>query len=568
MILGLLEMAAANAAVLLGAHAILVRVRTGAGPVDLVLFLVLRLLLISSAVVAGGLTSKLDRSSLGLAGAAAIILLLVAGAHRRLPRLSVPRLPAWIWVLSAIVGLRLLLQVWLFSPHLGDALAYHLPKLGEWVRTGAFTREMGLHPHVSFPAGFELIELWWVVFLRHDVIIELAGVEFLILAGAAVHALARRIGLDPRGALLGASLYVLMPGFYLSTLSGLNDSPAAAMVIATAALIAGRVPVPLLVATAGLGIGIKATYGFALPGMALLWWFMRREPSPPTPGSRGATVAVMGIGLVLGLFWYLRNLLWYGDAFYPLGTSGIDNPVAVQFGPRPKSLVLNLGDLVVARIYDNQCVAGANVDHISGWGGAAFSCGLLSLAIVLRTDIPLRRLAAAFGLSLLSALMFSQNDPWCLKYVFFFPALLFLAASRLAMDLAAVGKIAGAGLALSFLMTMLPYDLPPRDLMILARQGWRERSAAKMQGLLANEDAVGCFGGHGALAYLLYGPDFERRVTYLRPSSADNLVEEMTRSRVRLLYALPSSRADKEILETCLRRDRLRRLEGHFYALP
>ena len=51
MILGTLEMLVANAAALLGAQAILDRLRTGKPSVDLVLLLLLRLFLVSATII-------------------------------------------------------------------------------------------------------------------------------------------------------------------------------------------------------------------------------------------------------------------------------------------------------------------------------------------------------------------------------------------------------------------------------------------------------------------------------------------------------------------------------------
>src|SRR5204863_2985827 len=138
--------------------------------------------------------------------AVALALLLLRGAHRRFPRPAAVDMGRWLATLLGIVALRLLLQVYFFSPHMGDAVAYHLPKLGEWIRAGGFTREMGLHPHTTFPAGFELVEAWWVVFPRHDLLIEMAGVEFLALAFSATYALARWLGWGQRTSFLAATL--------------------------------------------------------------------------------------------------------------------------------------------------------------------------------------------------------------------------------------------------------------------------------------------------------------------------------------------------------------------------
>ncbi len=565
MIVGLGALLAGNAAALLGARLLLRRCRTGSGSTDALLFVLIRLALLSIAVLLAGLTRTLTAPALGIASLLALAGLLAAGAHRGL------RLPARIgpagWLALAVLA-RLLLQVWFFAPHLGDATAYHLPKIAEWIRAGGFTREMGVHPHVSFPAGFELVETWWAVFLRHDVLIEMAGVEFVLLAFAATRAMAERLGLDARAAFFAGLLFALVPGFHLSATSCMNDAPAAALVVALAALLAARAPLPLLLLTAGLGVGVKPTFGFALPGMLLLAWLWRREPKAATSIPRPLAWGLAAAGLLLGSFWYARNIAWYGNPFHPLGTPGFENPVAVQLGPSAGSFLRNAADLMNLRIYDDQAAQGANVDYIAGWGAPAFACGLIALLLGMREDARLRRLAAAFGVSLATSLLFIQNDPWCLKYVFYFPALLAVATARLAALSRPFGTIAACALGFSFLGTMLPYDLPAKDFGTLARQGWRERSALALTGDAVSGDSVGCFAGHSGTAYLLYGPDFSRRVVYLRPVDDRDLVERMRRAGIRLLYAAPASASQVQIVEEAVRDGRLKALGGHVYGLP
>src|SRR6185436_10571518 len=129
----------------------------------------------------------------GAAGVAALAVLLARGAHKGLLPPARPEWPRWVAVVAALLALRLLIQVWFFAPHVGDTISYHLPKVAEWVRAGALVREAGSDPRASFPAGFELIETWWVLFLHHDLLIEMAGLEFLLLGAAGAYAVAREL---------------------------------------------------------------------------------------------------------------------------------------------------------------------------------------------------------------------------------------------------------------------------------------------------------------------------------------------------------------------------------------
>lgn len=566
MIAGLLLMLAANAAALLGARLILERVRTGQGSVDALLFLTIRLILISVAVLTAGITHTLTRWGLGLAGVAALLGFVAAGARRKFPRPAWPVADAWMAAAAAIVAARFAAQAWFFSPHLGDAVAYHLPKVAEWIRSGGFTREMGLHSHVTFPAGFELIEAWWVVFLRHDVLIEAAGAEFLLLAFAAVRALGRTVGLDARQAALAGLFYVLTPGLHLSASSCLNDAAAAGVVVATAALIAARAPAALVLMTAAWGLGIKATAAYAFPGLLLLMILLRKEPAS-TPPSRGWAALLAAAGLVAGLFWYARNFVWFGNPVYPVGEPGYgQDPVAVQVGPRWSAGLANALALLGYRIYDRQTALGANVDDMAGWGPAAFACGIVAMIPAAIQNAAFRRLALAFVVSLGSCLLLIIHDPWCLKYVFFFPAVAALAIVPLMSVHPPIRVIAGGALAFAFLATFLPYDLPAGHFRGLWRQGWRERTALEEPEAVRREDIVACAGRMGR-AYLLYRPDFSRRVVYVREESADELAEAAGRAGARIAYFKPQGVAEHEMLDDGVRRGRLEALGGHFYRL-
>ena len=281
MIAGLAWMVAANAGTLLAAHAALRRVRSGKGSLDLALFMLFRLVLVSFLVLVAGAARILTPTGLGLLGAGLLGALLLTGEHRRLPRFRRPDIALLPALFLGLVVLRLLLQVWFFAPYAGDALSYHLPKIAEWVQAGGFAREQGADDRSTFPAGFELVETWWVAFLHHDALIEMAGVEFFALALAASHALAVEMGLSRRAAMVACLAAACTPGMMIQATSCLNDGPVAALLVAAAALIVARAHPALVAVPVLLGLGIKPVFGYALPGMALLAFLWRKEPATP-----------------------------------------------------------------------------------------------------------------------------------------------------------------------------------------------------------------------------------------------------------------------------------------------
>lgn len=569
MIFGLFWMIVAQASVLLASHALWRKVRCGDLAVDVVVFLLIRLLLISALVLAAGVTGLLSPLPLGLAGAALLVGLLATGQHFHLRRPERPEIGTATLVLLGLVALRMALQVWFYAPYVGDAQAYHLPKIAEWIRAGGFTREMGLDPCVTFPAGFELVETWWVVFLRHDVLIEMGGVEFSVLAFAAVVALSRRLGLSSRAAALAGALYLLTPLFNIQATSCLNDGPAAAVVLSLAALAFARVHPAVLFIPLALGAGIKGTVLYALPGIALLGWLQRKEPLA-RPSSLRWAMALAVVAAAVGGFWYVRNAAWYGNPTHPMTRDGFDlGGVHVQAGPRLSSLTRNLQELVGERIYDRNYSHQADAYRMSGWGILAFSVGILALILGIGEDRNIRVLGAAFVVSLLSVFTLVSYDGWYTRFVLFFPAILCIAAARLASRSRPVAALVAACAAIQFAGTMLPADVTAPRMIALVKQPWRERSAAPwlLKDLVPPSEPLALYATLRSPAYMFYGADFSRRVVTLRVRNAEEMREEMVRQGVRYVYVDLASFHRRAALAAMVDAGTIRALTSNLYRL-
>lgn len=533
MILGALALIAANAATVLGARAILRRVSSGRPAPDAVLFLLLRLLLISAAVLVAGLTGTLQALWLGIAGLLACVVLVARGYHRDLPRLPLPWKPAFL-LLAVVVILRLLWQVWFFAPYYGDVLSYHLPKVAEWVQAGAFTREMGSDPRATFPAGFELLEAWWTVFLRHDVLIEMAGLEFLLLAAASAYALAREFGWSSSCAMGAALTVALIPGLHLQATSCMNDGAVAGVLAAAAALIAARVHPGLIVAAVGLGVGIKPTFAFALPGLALFMAWSRKDPAAAPP-SVPAALIVGGLGLLVGSFWYLRNLAWFGNPIHPMGTAGMASLTGLplqSFGPSLRSLSENLRSLIDVRVYDHIAAPSASHAGIANWGAGAFAVGFPALLFLCRSDARLRRLAVSAALAGICVLSSVLMDLYSARFVLFVPIVAGLALARLAELHRFALPLAALAVLLQFATTFAPAELDGAARERLRHRSWKERTAMPAPVEASEGRPIGYLSDYAGTPYWLYGPDYSRRVVYLR----ENALETLDRHRVRVVY--------------------------------
>ena len=563
-ILGFVGLVLSNVATIAGANALLRFVRTGREPADVVLLFLLRMLLVSATVQVAGLLGFLNATGVSVMCGAGLAVMWLAGLRDWRPAVRRPDVGWFLGIAIAVVVARLLWQVWFFVPYTADALSYHLPKIAEWIRAGAFTREMGVDSQATFPAGFELLETWWVVFLHHDVVIELAGVEMLALAAVATYALARHVGLPSRWACVAAFLFAMTPGLHLQATSCLNDTAVAALVLSTAVLIVARAPMGVLLLAVGLGLGVKPTYGYALPGLVVLWvleW-RRARPARPALGS-GWAIALGGMGSLVGSFWYLRNWLWFGNPVHPMGASGMHRdaggPLIIQFGPSVAGLLENVRVMLEQRVLDELAYSGLS-RGVSGWGAVAFACGFIALPLALRdADGRFRRLAIAFVCSLLAVLLLALHDLWYMRFVLFFPALLAIAVAWLARSNRGVILPVIAALIVAFLGSWKPEEMPAAALRSLIDLPWRERTLASYHDVVWRGDIIGYYAEDVGESYWLYRPDYSCRVVYLRALTPEGLMQEAREAGLEEFYTLPGSQRRLQVLREATEQALVRR---------
>lgn len=568
--LPLCAMALANVA--LGVSAAFLTERVGGVPPALrpALFIFLRLILISGAVMTAGLGGFLTPEGLTLLAVGILAVLALLGRGGRLP--DVERPPRVVLALLGAVFLKVAVQAWFLAPFSGDAISYHLTKIGEWVRAGAFTREMGVDTHAPLAAGFELVEAWWVVFLRHDVLIEIAGLEFLALAAASVYGLARELGADARGAGVAAAGYALTPGLQAQAVSCMNDGPVAAVLVFSFAMVAARAPAALLLAAAGLGLGLKASFLFAFPGVLVFAWALRERPRVRANGPRWA-LGLASAAALIGLFWYVRNALWFGNPAHPVGSEGLlagTGAVQIRAGPGLADAGKTLLDLVSTRVFDPNPPVSALLENAAGWGPFACAAGLPAVALSVRNPAA-RALIGAFAASLLSVALLVKHDPWNLRFALFFPAALWAAVGLASRERAWILVAALPALALPFVQTLRPGDLRAEDARALRELPWRERSYAKPFGAWTDAPRIAYFGleplSNRGESYLLYGPDFSRELIHLRSRTSRELLEEMRAAGVEELYLSRRAQASPNVVDDCVAEGTLERSGERTYRV-
>jgi hypothetical protein len=207
--------------------------------------------------------------------------------------------------------------------------------------------------------------------------------------------------------------------------------------------------------------------------------------------------------------------------------------------------------------------------HVAGWGVVVVAFGLAGLLAACRESREWRVVTAAFAVSLLSALALIENDDWFLRYVLFSPALPVVAACRLSTQIPLLRWPIVLLSALTIAGTVCTEDVPLQSLQEAARTDWRHRTFVRQIMPDVDDSRVACYGDVSPMSYLLYRPDYSREVTYVRPSSPEDLVRLMEEHHLRTLYAFSQydRRGWSELLQKCLQMGRMKHVDGPWYVL-
>lgn len=220
-----------------------------------------------------------------------------------------------------------------------DGLNYHVVTVDVWLQQGAIGRIPQQTYSDGYPANGELLNLWTMAFPGTDRLATIAVLFALPLAVLSTIGIARRLGADRMAAAFAGLLLAGMPALVVLLGTTYVDVLAAAD-LAVAwffGLAAMREPGGprrrwlLVLAGAGAGLSVGTKLPFlplgAILGLALLADGVLRRRVRPTASPVGAAAAVSGVvrdavlvGLpaaALGGYWYLKNLLAFGNPFWP-----------------------------------------------------------------------------------------------------------------------------------------------------------------------------------------------------------------------------------------------------------
>ncbi|WP_417912924.1 ArnT family glycosyltransferase [Candidatus Electronema sp. TJ] len=464
---------------------------------------------------------------------------------------------------------RMAAHVWFLPPYIHDANTYHLPRVAEWIQSGTLTVPHLPVKRVYWPAGFELMQTWWAVFPHHDAVVEAAGIPFFMMAVAAVFILGRNLGLQRLTSAWCSFLFAFTPALAINATSSKNDIAIAALYLYLAAIwtkavdrrIAGRRWLLTFLAVC-LGIGIKPTMGFILPGLLWLGFigfrktdirFFRRINI-----SRWAAVLVAA-ALLVGSYWYVRNWIRFGNPFYPtsvhvLASGAVSATDAGNGGQQGAFSLASAGEnwhlLWTKKIYDLGGPCNPDLPSMTGWGWFVFSCGAGCFLWGIFVNQRFRWTALSFLASLFLLFGWVTPDLWNMRFAQWFPALAalgfgvtvqhqrLLAAVRNAMIL-----LAAASTALNALGILGNGYAKPEEWLAFMKTPVSQR-ALRLGGVVKQKslderipagEVILFMAESDDAFYPLYGPGFTRRILY-PDDRRDGFAAAMKKYNARYLY--------------------------------
>jgi hypothetical protein len=457
-------------------------------------------------------------------------------------------------------------------------------------------------PRSYYPANFEVLQAWFVVFLHHDALIEAAGLPFYALAVASVYSIARAIGMRRPLATFTALAFAYTPAVVLQSVCAKNDIAMAALYLFVVALIAGFAEektglfrrLVLAVMALGLALGTKPYIVFLAPGFAVfgLWAMWRgrarwRDALPASPAER-FLLLYAAVALFLGCYWYVRNAVLFANPFHPIDfrlfghlVAGTGQGETQQGAFVWSSALASLRELFTNRILDSHAPYNPDLPSMSGWGWFAFACGIPGSAVALFLSRSFRWLAISFCLSLATLFACINPDPWNSRFIIWFPALLTVGfgLTIAAIESPAIRRgiwiVAAASTALNFAGTVSNGYLKPQDWADLADLPVSERSVAVRAGspyqdilrIVPRGATIAYFVNPNGWVYPLYGADFSRRLQFIPARRGGDFAVEMKRLGLKYFYAGEMDRAWQTNLDVPLSEGRLRQVYEDFYEL-
>jgi hypothetical protein len=276
-----------------------------------------------------------------------------------------------------VVGYAYLVLLAVFTPQNdSDPLVYHLARAALWRQNGHIgVFDAAIEPRLDVnPVVAEIGDTTSLILAGSERFVWIVQLSAVAALAVGAFALARRVGMDGRSALLGAMIVPALPLIAMQAITGYNDLVVAAFIVSAAVFVLGRQPGELvsLILAVALAVGTKFTAPFLLPIVALVAFLGQ-------PARRWSVLFAAGVvGAGLGSGWYVVNLV---------RTGRLDGGWALLADQEPVRTLPTILASVQRLVLDSIELPGT-----AGSGTAVFVClgfglGLAGLASVVRRAV-------------------------------------------------------------------------------------------------------------------------------------------------------------------------------------
>jgi len=539
-----------------------------------------------------------------------------------LPRLHIPRMSLIGIVLCILAFLqlaRIIVHIWYIPPYVWDTVVYHLVNVAEWVQKERIYPIITPVGRVYWPAGFELLETWLVVFLHHDLLIKVGPFLYYLVTGASAYALARSLKLNKTLSATAVVLYLFTPSLAIQATACKNDVGISAVFLFSIAIIIDllvngrRDTFPLhrqilfVIIALCFGIGIKPymAFIFIAPGILGFWTLwkhhikdesgrMKDENNQFIPHPSSLILFLIASSLFLGSYWYIRNWVVFANPLHPTDFRIGDHLIfgtgdAVQFGPGQRGSASlagmweNLRSLVTVKIFDKSGAYNSSLGDMTGWGWFNFVCGLPALLYALIFVKHLRLIIISFMLSLISLFTFISIDPWYMRFTLWFPIIFALSFVFLIRNIsfkclkALLLSVAMICAMLNWIAVLNVGEISLEDFQKMMSMPTLQRNTAELTHqydgaykkalqIIPKDEVIGvCFPNNG-WAYPLYDADFSRYLEYV-PIDDMQFTRNMKQKGIHYLFIERIAPEQTQLIQKAVQAGSLKKIEEFLYAL-
>jgi len=540
-----------------------------------------------------------------------------------LPKLNFPRMSLIGIILCIFIFLqlaRIIIHIWFIPPYVWDTVVYHLVNVAEWVQKERIYPVITPVGRVYWPASFELLETWFVIFLHHDLLIKVGPFLYYLATGASAYALARSLKLNGILSATATILYLFTPSLAIQATACKNDVGISTVFLFSIAIIVDylvndrRDTFPLhrqilfVIMAFCLGIGIKPYMMFislapAIIGFWALWKHRKTITPPLKKGGRGdfkpslsfyIFIFLIASSLFLGSYWYIRNWVVFANPFHPTDFRIGDHLIfgtgdAVQFGPGQRGSASlsgmweNLRSFLTVKIFDKSGAYNSSLGDMSGWGWFNFVCGLPALLYALIFIKNLRLIIISFIIALVSLFAFISIDPWYMRFTLWFPIIFALSFIFLIQNLsykwlkALLLNIAMICAILNWIAVLNVGEISVEDFQKMMSMPTLQRSTAELTHqydgayekalqIIPKDKVIGvCFPNNG-WAYPLYDADFSQHLEYV-PIDDMQFARNMKQKGIHYLFIERITPEQTQLIQKAVQAGYLKKIEEFLYAL-